>query len=129
MRCIGHNLPMFETGHIRMTENPDAAWVRLLADVVSARSNIVAMISGHLHRPVVTRWAGTILAVCPSTAPQVALDLAAIDPDRPDGRPMIVADPPWFALHLWTGSALVTHFDTADDHDVDRKSAVEGRCV
>ena len=110
--------PPIETGLSWMTENPDAAWVRRLADTVSGRSNIVAMIAGHLHRPIVTRWAGTILAVCPSTAPQVALDLAEIDPDKPDDRPMIVADHPCYALHYWNGRELISHFDTAEDHEV-----------
>jgi 3',5'-cyclic-AMP phosphodiesterase len=110
--------PPIETGLSWMTENPDAAWVRRLQPIVEANPNIVAMISGHLHRPVVTRWAGTTLAACPSTAPQVALDLAAIDPDAPDDRPMIVADPPCFALHFWNGRQLVTHFDTAERHEI-----------
>ena len=110
--------PPIETGLSWMTENPDAAWVRRLAEAVSGRANIVAMIAGHLHRPIVTRWAGTILAVCPSTAPQVALDLAEIDPDKPDDRPMIVADHPCYALHYWNGRELISHFDTAEDHEV-----------
>ena len=110
--------PPIETGLSWMTENPDAAWVRRLAEAVSGRTNIVAMIAGHLHRPIVTRWAGTILAVCPSTAPQVALDLAEIDPDKPDDRPMIVADHPCYALHYWNGRELISHFDTAEDHEV-----------
>jgi Icc protein len=110
--------PPIASGLSWMTEDADAAWVKRLEAIVSAQSNIVAMIAGHLHRPVVTSWAGTILAICPSTAPQVALDLAAIDPEAPDGRPMIVADPPWFALHLWNGRSLVSHFDTAGDHNV-----------
>ncbi|HEX8191856.1 MAG TPA: phosphodiesterase [Allosphingosinicella sp.] len=110
--------PPIETGLSWMTEDPDAAWVRRLRGVVEDFSNIVAMIGGHLHRPVITGWAGTTLAVCPSTAPQVALDLDPIDPERPDGRAMIVADPPFYALHLWDGRQLVTHFDTAEDHVV-----------
>lgn len=110
--------PPIETGLSWMTENPDAQWVLRLWDVIAEADNIVAMIAGHLHRPVVTQWAGTTLAICPSTAPQVALDLEPIDPEQPDGRPMIVADPPWFGLHLWTGSGLVSHFDTAGAHDV-----------
>jgi hypothetical protein len=101
-----------------MTENPDAGWTHRLRAVVEAHPNIVAMIAGHLHRAVITKWAGTTLAVCPSTAPQVALDLEPIDPDKPDNRPMIVADPPCYALHVWTGRGLFTHFDTAGDHDV-----------
>ncbi|HYG49143.1 MAG TPA: phosphodiesterase [Allosphingosinicella sp.] len=110
--------PPIESGHSWMTENPEADWVKRLAAIVAEHANIVAVIAGHLHRPVVTQWAGTILAVCPSTAPQVALDFQPLDPDRPDDRPMIVADPPWFAIHHWNGKRLTTHFDTAEDHDV-----------
>ncbi len=110
--------PPIDSGHSWMTENPGAEWVKRLEAIVSAQTNIVAVIAGHLHRPVVTRWAGTVLAVCPATAPQVALDFQPIDPDRPDDRPMIVADPPWFALHHWDGRRLVTHFDTAGDHEI-----------
>lgn len=110
--------PPIETGLSWMTEDPEAEWVARLRAIVEGQDNIVAMIAGHLHRPVITSWAGTTLVVCPSTAPQVALDLAPIDPEQPDGRPMIVADPPYYALHLWNGRQLVTHFDTAEDHEV-----------
>ena len=110
--------PPIETGLSWMTEDPDAAWVARLRSVVEGQGQVIGMVTGHLHRPVVTSWAGTTLAVCPSTAPQVALDLADIDPDRPDGRPMIVADPPAYAIHVWTGERLVSHFDTAEDHTV-----------
>lgn len=105
--------PPIDSGLGWLTEDPGAAWIRRLEGVVAASPNVVALIAGHLHRPIVTRWAGTVLAVCPSTAPQVALELAAIDPERPDERPMIVADPPAFALHWWNGHELITHFDVA----------------
>ncbi|MEA3050215.1 MAG: 3,5-cyclic-AMP phosphodiesterase [Sphingomonadales bacterium] len=110
--------PPIESGLSWMGENGDAPWILRLWEVVAEAQNVVALIAGHLHRPVMTQWAGTALAVCPSTAPQVALDLLPIDPERPDGRAMIVADPPWFGLHLWTGAGLVSHFDTAGGHDV-----------
>ena len=110
--------PPIESGLSWMTEDPDAEWVHRLHAIIAAQTNIVAMLSGHLHRPITTLWAGTTLAICPSTAPQVALDLDSIDPEDPDDRPMIVADPPYYALHLWTGRGLVTHFETAQDHDV-----------
>jgi len=80
--------------------------------------NYVAMVSGHLHRPITTLWAGTTLSVCPATAPQVALDLQPMDAEQPDGRAMIVADHPWFALHYWNGQGLISHFDTAEEHEV-----------
>jgi Icc protein len=110
--------PPVETGLAWMSEDPDAEWVMRLWDVVAEADNIVAMIAGHLHRPMTTLWAGTMLAVCPSTAPQVALDLGEVDPERPDDRVMIVAGAPCFALHAWTGSGLVSHFDSAGDQEV-----------
>jgi 3',5'-cyclic-AMP phosphodiesterase len=110
--------PPIASGLSWMTENPEAEWVKRLEAIVSASSNIVALIAGHLHRPVVTRWAGTTLAVCPSTAPQVVLDFGGIDPERPDGRAMIVAAPPGYGVHWWDGRRLVSHFDSAGDHEI-----------
>ncbi len=110
--------PPIETALAWMTENPEADWVLRLHDIVAGQDNVVAMLAGHLHRPVTTLWAGTTLAVCPSTAPQVALDLGEVDPENPDDRPMIVAGPPYYALHAWTGHGLVTHFASAGSHEV-----------
>ena len=110
--------PPIATGLSWMTENPEAEWVLRLRAIIEAQDNIVAMVAGHLHRPIVTRWAGTALAVCPSTAPLVALDMEWMDPEAPDERAMIVADQPYFALHYWNGRELITHFDTAEEHEV-----------
>ena len=110
--------PPIETGLSWMTESPQAAWVQRLRAIVEAHPNIVAMIAGHLHRPIVTRWAGTTLAICSATAPQVALDMEPMNPDAPDDRPMIVADRPYFALHYWNGRELISHFDTSEPHEV-----------
>ena len=110
--------PPIATGIPWLTEDPDAFWIGRLRETVEGRRNIVAMIAGHVHRPIVTGWAGFPLIVCPSTAPQVALGLEPIDPDVPDQRPMIVADRPSFALHWWDGRQLVSHFDTAEEHEV-----------
>jgi 3',5'-cyclic-AMP phosphodiesterase len=56
--------------------------------------------------------------VCSSTAPWLALDLEDIDPAHPDGRPLIIADPPAYALHYWNGERLLTHFDVAGPRHV-----------
>jgi hypothetical protein len=76
------------------------------------------MIAGHVHRPIATSFAGKPLVVCASTAPLVALDLEDIDPKHPDGRPLILADAPAFALHYWNGERLLSHFDGAGPHHV-----------
>jgi 3',5'-cyclic AMP phosphodiesterase CpdA len=107
--------PPIDAGLSWMGENTDAAWVRRLEAVVGRHANVVGLVAGHLHRPLVARFAGTVLTVCAATAPELALDLSPIDPERPDDRVMVVGEPPAFALHLWTGRSLVTHFGQAGE--------------
>ena len=99
-----------------MSVDPEEPWIARLAGALAGRAQVVGLVCGHIHRAMMTAWTGLSVTVCSSTAPQVALEFGAIDPDRPDGRPMIVADPPGYALHLWTGTRLVTHFESAGDH-------------
>jgi len=106
--------PPVEVGIEWMNTHPDEPWVTRFADAIAGQDQVQGIICGHLHRPIVAPWRGTAVTICPSTAPQVALDLTPIDPESPDGRPMIIADPPAFALHRWTGEGLVSHFETAD---------------
>lgn len=108
--------PPEDVGIEWMATDPDEPWVARFAGAIAGHAQVKGIICGHLHRPISVAWRGTTIAICPATAPQVALDLAPIDPDRPDNRPMIIADPPAFALHKWNGRSLVTHFDTADEH-------------
>ena len=110
--------PPIESGNGWMTEDLDAPWVRRLAAVVERHPQVIRMVTGHLHRAIVTGWHGTTLAVCPSSAPQVAIDFRDINPDDPDGRDMIVAEQPGFAVHWWTGRDLITHFCAGGDHPV-----------
>jgi Icc protein len=110
--------PPIATGIDWMTTGPHEAWAHRLTEVVSRHDQVVAAVSGHIHRPMVSPWAGTTLIVCPSTAPQVVLDLKPMDPQRPDNRPLIVAEPPGYALHLWTEGRLVSHFGRAEDAPV-----------
>ena len=112
-----HHPPM-ETGNSWMTESLDAAWVLRLAAVIARHPHVLRLVAGHLHRGMLTGWAGTTVAVCPSTAPQVVIDFRPLDPGAPDGRDMVVAEAPGFALHYWTGRDLVTQFGTGGDHPV-----------
>jgi Icc protein len=108
--------PPVESGIDWMNTHPDEPWVARLADAVAGHDNVKGMITGHLHRNISTWWRDISLAICASTAPQVALDLNPIDPENPDGRNMIVADAPSIALHYWNGRQLVSHFETAEEH-------------
>ncbi|MDX3909036.1 MAG: phosphodiesterase [Sphingobium sp.] len=108
--------PPVEVGIEWMNTHPDEPWVARFAETIAGHGQVQALICGHLHRAIVAPWKGTTIAICPSTAPQVSLDLSPIDPDKPDNRPMIIADPPAYALHRWTRHGLVSHFDTADEH-------------
>lgn len=108
--------PPVESGIDWMNTHPDEPWVARLADTVAGHYQVKGMITGHLHRNISTWWRNISLAICASTAPQVALDLNPIDPENPDGRNMIVADPPAIAIHWWNGRQLISHFDSADEH-------------
>ena len=108
--------PPVDVGIEWMATHPEEDWVRRFADAIAGHHHVKSIICGHLHRPISVAWHGTTISICPSTAPQVALDLAPIDPERPDNRPMIIADPPAYALHKWNGREMISHFDTADEH-------------
>jgi len=110
--------PPFDAGIAWMATDPREPWVARFAAAIAGQDQVVAILCGHLHRAIVAPWHGVTAIACPSTAPQLALDLTTIDPDIPDGRPMILADRPGYALHRWTPDGLVTHFETAEDHAV-----------
>jgi Icc protein len=109
--------PPIETGIPWMTAHPTEPWVVALDKAIGERANVL-MIAGHIHRSITTQWRGRMLAVAPSTAPQVALEMAPLDPETPDERPMIVAEAPGVALHLWTGESFVTHHAQVGAPDV-----------
>ena len=107
--------PPIETGIGWMTASDDDEWVIRLHDVISKYDNIVHIISGHIHRSIFKRFAGTNLSVARAVAPQVALDLAKIDIDTPDNRIMLVDAKAGYSLHEWDGKALTIHNGIAQD--------------
>jgi len=88
----------------------DATSSARLTDVVRRFENVERVICGHVHRPIVTRFAGTIAMSVPSPAHQVALDLN-------DNAPSAFRlEPPAFALHQYTHAAgLVSHHAYVDE--------------
>ena len=101
--------PPFWTGIGHMDRmglaNPDA-----LEAVIARHSQVERVVSGHLHRAIITRFGGTIASTCPSPSHQVALDLAD------DAQSRFVMEPPGFQLHLWReGASLITHTGAIGD--------------
>ncbi len=106
--------PPVEVGIDWMNTHPEEPWVARFAAAIAGRNNVAGIVCGHIHRTIVAPWRGTTIAVCSSSAPQLALDLRPMDPDAPDDRAMVIADAPGYALHRWGDEGIVTHFATAD---------------
>ncbi|AOL94135.1 3',5'-cyclic AMP phosphodiesterase CpdA [Porphyrobacter sp. LM 6] len=98
-----------------MDPAPGEPWITRLAAVLEGQRQVQAIHCGHLHRTISTRFAGIPLGITPAIAPLVAMDLSPIDPDTPDARELIVAEPPGYALHRWDGENLVTHYEQVGD--------------
>lgn len=96
----------------------DEAWLVLLRDVVSRHPHVLKVVGGHIHRAIDRPFAGTSCFVCAATAAQVDLELAPITATTADGRPLIIDEPPGFALHWFDGTELVSHHGVAGDYDV-----------
>jgi 3',5'-cyclic AMP phosphodiesterase CpdA len=96
--------PPFRTGLVDM-DNINCRNGNAMAEIVRRHPNVERVVCGHHHRPITTRWAGTIGSVSPSTAHQVTLDLET------HGNPAsFTMEPPGFHLHLWAPeTGLVTH--------------------
>jgi 3',5'-cyclic AMP phosphodiesterase CpdA len=95
--------PPFRTGIQRM-DAMGLDGIAGMAEVIRRHPQVERIVSGHLHRPIVKRFAGTVASTCPGTAHQVVLDL------RRPGRLAIVDEPPACQLHLWSEElGLVSH--------------------
>lgn len=110
--------PPVDTGIEWMSALPCEEWVQRVEGVLRPAKQVVAILAGHVHRPIATGFAGKRLVVAASTAPQIALDLDDVDPLHPDGRALIIGDAPAFALHYWNGATLLSHFEIAGPRNV-----------
>lgn len=99
--------PPFNTG-IAWMDGEGAGWAAPLLPVLARHPQVVRVICGHLHRPIVSEVGGRIVTVAPSTAHQVALDLRPVV-NFLDDLPEFEMEPAGFALHAWDGERLRTH--------------------
>ena len=93
--------PPFPTGIAFM----DAIALRApegLEAVIRRHPHVQLVGCGHIHRTIITRWAGVTCVVAPGPAHAVALDVA------PDAVPSFTMDPPALLVHRWDGTQLVT---------------------
>jgi 3',5'-cyclic AMP phosphodiesterase CpdA len=75
-----------------------------LAAVIAKHPQVERVLCGHHHRPIVARFAGTMIQVAPSVAHQVLFDQ---EPGAPAG---FVMEPPAFLLHDWQrDSGMTSH--------------------
>jgi Icc protein len=110
--------PPIDTGLDWMTTSMTEPWVARLDAALAASDHVVALLTGHVHRPMATSRNGLPVLVCPAVNARLVLDLAELSPERPDGRPLVVDSAPGYALHLWRAGALTTHFDFLDEQHV-----------
>jgi 3',5'-cyclic AMP phosphodiesterase CpdA len=72
--------------------------------IIARHPQVERVLCGHHHRPIVTRFAGTLVQVAPSVAHQVTLDFT------PGAEGSLTLEPPAYLLHRWTPeSGLVSH--------------------
>lgn len=101
--------PPFDTGIVTM-DATGPGWAGGLIEVLERYPNVVRVICGHVHRSIQTLVGGRLASICPSTAHQVNLDLAAGAPNPERlAEGFFEMEPPAYQLHLWVRGSLVTH--------------------
>jgi 3',5'-cyclic-AMP phosphodiesterase len=95
--------PPFVTGIARM-DRAGLVGSSAFAEIIRGHPQVERILCGHLHRPIDSRFAGTVAGTAPSTAHQVVLEL------RPEAPLSFAFEPPGYQLHRWReGIGLVTH--------------------
>lgn len=101
--------PPFDTG-IATMDALGPGWADGLVAAIAGRPNVVRVLCGHVHRSIQTLVGGRLASICPSTAHQVNLDLAAGAPNPERlAEGFFEMEPPAFQLHRWDGAQMVTH--------------------
>jgi 3',5'-cyclic AMP phosphodiesterase CpdA len=109
--------PPIMSGIQWMDPSPDAEWIRRLANTIEGRAQIRAMICGHVHRAFHGVLAGQVISASPATSIQLTLNLTPVDLRVPDGREILVDEPPGYTLLMWDKGQLTTHVCVAGDFD------------
>ncbi len=107
---IAMHHPPFLTGLTGM-DAINCANSEALGAILARHPQVERIVCGHVHRPTVWRWHGTVVTIAPATGHQVALDLQAGSPTS------WILEPPACHLHYWRpGAGLVTHLSYIGDY-------------
>ena len=111
-----HHPPILSGVHW-MDPEPDDPWIVATAAAIQGRDNLAAVLCGHVHRAFHGLLGGRLVSTTPATSIQVTLDLTDMDLGRPDGREILVAEPPGYALVVADGGRVTTHTCVAGDFE------------
>ncbi|MGH2369869.1 MAG: extracellular solute-binding protein, partial [Chloroflexota bacterium] len=82
-----------------------------MGTVIARNPQVVAIVCGHVHRPIHVPWHGSVVTTTPSTALQFPVDLRANAP------PSFDLEPPAFRIHLWSSeTGLISHLCYVDSY-------------
>jgi 3',5'-cyclic AMP phosphodiesterase CpdA len=105
--------PPIASGIPWMDPKPGEPWIARLVAALEGQHQVRVVMCGHVHRAFTRALAGRTITVAPATDIQLTLDLSPIDMTRPDGREILLAEPPGYALHMWDNGEITTHFCVA----------------
>lgn len=97
--------------------DPEARWIGQLAEVIRGHDQIRTVLCGHVHRAFHGVLAGHLVATSPATSIQLTLDLSPIDMEHPDGREILVAEPPGYLLVVADQGQVTTHSCVAGEFE------------
>jgi 3',5'-cyclic AMP phosphodiesterase CpdA len=110
---IARHHPPAQSGIYWMDAREAQDWQMRLANCIKDRKQVRTLMCGHLHRAFHTRFANQIVSCAPATSIQLTLNLTELELKQPDGREILVEEPPGFALHMWDKGELTTHIGVA----------------
>jgi 3',5'-cyclic AMP phosphodiesterase CpdA len=113
---VMHHPPIL-SGVKWMDPDPNAPWIGELAEAIRGRGQIRVVLCGHVHRAFHGLLAGQVVATAPATSIQVTLNLSPVDMERPDGREILVAEPPGYVLVVADEGRVTTHVCVAGEFE------------
>lgn len=108
--------PPIPSGIRWMDPDPRSPWILRLEQVLTGRDQVKVLMCGHIHRAFNGLFAGHMVTAAPATSIQLTLDLTDVDMHVPDGREILVEEPPGFVLLMSQGQDLTTHLCLAGDY-------------